>query len=122
MPREIVNRDNVDWTRASCRGLDTDLFYTARTDLLIEGLNYNHLRRMCFECPIQKDCLKVGTAYERYGFWGGLSEDERMHIYAGKVDTKVIGWLQRDLMQIQVSIAPLAQTVLSVERDFTFNK
>lgn len=122
MSREIVNRDKVEWERASCRGLDTDLFYTARTDLLAEGLTYNHLRRMCFQCPIQVDCLKVGTAFEPYGFWGGLSEDERRHIYAGKVDSRVIGWLQRDLKEIKSSISTLIKTVLSVERDFTFNK
>ena len=122
MPREIVNRDKVDWERASCKGLDTDMFYTARTDLLVEGLTYNHLRRICFACPIQNECLKVGAAFEPYGFWGGLAEDERRHIYAGKVDSKVIGWLQRDLQQIQASLSTLAMTVLSVERDFTFNK
>jgi WhiB family redox-sensing transcriptional regulator len=122
MRREVINRDKVEWERASCRGLDTDLFYTARTDLLAEGLNYNHLRRMCLACPIQVECLKVGTSYEPYGFWGGLSEDERRHIYAGKLDTRVIGWLRRDLAQIGVRISSLVQTVLSVERDFTFNK
>lgn len=122
MYREVINRDKVDWTRASCRGLDTDMFYTARTDLLVEGLTYNHLRRICFSCPIQNDCLKVGTAYEPYGFWGGLAEDERRHIYAGKLDSKVIMWLRRDLKALSESIFPFVQTVLSVERDFTFNK
>lgn len=122
MLREVVNRNKVEWERASCKGLDTDLFYTARTDLLIEGLTYNHLRRMCFDCPIQKDCLKVGTAFEHYGFWGGLAEDERKHIYAGKFDSRVIAWLRRDLKYLGVGISSLVQTVLSVERDFTFNK
>lgn len=122
MCREVINRDKVEWERASCKGLDTDLFYTARTDLLAEGLNYNHLRRMCFNCPIQIECLKVGASYEPYGFWGGLSEDERRHIYAGKFDTRVVGWLRRDLAQIGMRISSLVQTVLSVERDFTFNK
>jgi WhiB family redox-sensing transcriptional regulator len=122
MPREVANRDKVDWERASCRGLDTEMFYTARTDLLVEGLTYNHLRRICFSCPIQRQCLQVGTAYEPYGFWGGLSEDERRHIYAGKLDTRVIMWLRRDLKAINEVISPLIQAVLSVERDFTFNK
>lgn len=122
MLREVVDRNAIEWERASCRGLDTDLFYTHRTDLLNEGLTYNHLRRMCFECPIQKECLKIGTSYEAYGFWGGLSEDERRHIYAGKLDSRVIGWLLRDLKQLNVGISELIKTVLSVERDFTFNK
>lgn len=122
MFRQVVNRDKVEWERASCKGLDTNMFYLARTDLLTEGLTYNHLRRICFNCPIQRECLQVGTSYEPYGFWGGLSEDERRHIYAGKLDTRVITWLKRDLKQISTSISPLVQTVLGVERDFTFNK
>lgn len=122
MHREVVDRNKIEWARASCRGLDTDLFYVPRTDLLLEGLTYNHLRRMCFACPIQKDCLKAATSYEQYGFWGGLSEDERRFIYAGKFDSRVIGWLRNDLKQLGVGISSLVQTVLSVDRDFTFNK
>lgn len=122
MLRKVVNRNKVEWGRASCRGLETDLFYTPRTELLIEGLNYNHLRRMCFDCPIQLECLQTATAFEPYGFWGGLSEDERRHIYAGKLDTRVMGWLRRDLKLLNISLSRLVQIVLSVERDFTFNK
>jgi len=122
MYREVVNRSKIEWERASCHGLETDLFFTPRSELLAEGLNYNHLRRMCFDCPIQKECLQAATAFEPYGFWGGLSEDERRHIYAGKLDTRVMGWLRRDLKALNKGLSELVQTVLSVERDFTFNK
>lgn len=122
MQREIIDREAVEWERASCKGLDTELFYTSRTELLIEGLTFNHLRRMCFRCPIQEACLKVGTAFEPYGFWGGLSEDERRHIYAGLTESRVLTWLQRDLKEIRESLSYLATVVLSVERDFAFNK
>ena len=67
-------------------------------------------------------CLEVGTAFERYGFWGGLSEDERRHIYAGRFDTQIIRWLRRDLALLNRRISEFIPTVLSVERDFTFNK
>ena len=117
-----IDPKQVEWERASCRGLDTDIFYMARTELLVEGLSYNHLRRMCFDCPIQKECLKVGVTYEPYGFWGGLSEDERRHLYARKTDTRTLEWLNRDLAYIKQSFADVAQVVMSVERDFTFNK
>lgn len=122
MSREIINRKKVEWQRASCLGLETDLLYAARTELVLEGLTYNHLRRICFSCPIQKECLQVGTAYEQYGFWGGLSEDERRHIYAGKFDTQVMAGLRRDLEMLGKQLGTLTAIVRSVQRDFTFNK
>jgi len=113
---------NITAILADTNEVQAELADGGRTDLLIEGLNYNHLRRMCFDCPIQKECLQAATAFEPYGFWGGLSEDERRHIYAGKLDTRVMGWLRRDLKALNVGLSALVQTVLSVERDFTFNK
>jgi Transcription factor WhiB len=117
-----IDRKKIAWERASCRGLDTNIFYKARTELLEEGLSYGHLRRMCFSCPIWEECLRVGVTYEQFGFWGGLSEDERRHIFARKSDTKVINWLKRDLDYLKVAFGEIARVVLDNERDFTFNK
>lgn len=119
MSRKVI-RKNIDWTRASCSGLDTDLFYLMRSELAVEGLTYNHLRRMCFDCPIQKECLEVATQSERYGFWGGLDEFERTYIYEGK-QGRVIFRLKQDLFTIPYAVPTfeeLEETVLSVTRDF----
>jgi WhiB family transcriptional regulator, redox-sensing transcriptional regulator len=112
-----IKRRDVEWERASCRGLDTNLFYLMRTDLLEEGLGYNNLRRICFECPIMKECLQIGTSLERYGFWGGLSEEERTAIYENR-DGKIIYRLRRDLQMLGIRYQPLADIVLSVKRVF----
>jgi WhiB family transcriptional regulator, redox-sensing transcriptional regulator len=112
-----IKRRDVEWERASCRGLDTNLFYLMRTDLLEEGLGYNNLRRICFECPIMKECLQIGTSLERYGFWGGLSEEERTAIYENR-DGKIMHRLRRDLQMLGIRYQPLADIVLSVKRVF----
>ena len=112
-----IKRRDVEWERASCRGLDTNLFYLMRTDLLEEGLGYNNLRRICFECPIMKECLQIGTSLERYGFWGGLSEEERTAIYENR-DGKIIYRLKRDLQMLGIRYQPIADIVLSVKRVF----
>ena len=112
-----IKRRDVEWERASCRGLDTNLFYLMRTDLLEEGLGYNNLRRICFECPIMKECLQIGTSLERYGFWGGLSEEERTAIYENR-DGKIIYRLRRDLQMLGIRYQPIADIVLSVKRVF----
>lgn len=116
MSRQIRRKD-VDWKRASCFGLDTDMFYLTRTELLLEGLSYNSLRRICFDCPIMRECLQIGTSLERYGFWGGLAQEERAAIYDDR-DGKVIMRLKRDLLDMRMPYRPLANIVLSVERQF----
>lgn len=118
MSRQI-KRKQVDWERASCRGLDTDLFYDHKTGLEEKGLTVNHLRRICMSCPIQYDCLTIGVAHEPFGFWGGLSEEERRHLHARK-QTKVVSNLQRDLNMLSLSFFKVLEHVLSVKRDFTY--
>ena len=112
-----IKRRDVEWERGSCRGLDTELFYKMRTELLEDGLGYNNLRRICFECPIMKECLQIGTSLERYGFWGGLSEEERTAIYENR-EGKIIYRLKRDLQMLGIRYQPLADIVLSVKRVF----
>lgn len=112
-----IKRRDVEWERASCRGLDTDMFYLMRTDLLVDGLTYNHLRRICFECPIQKECLQIGTSLERYGFWGGLADEERTAIYENR-DGKILYRLKRDLKLLSIDYKYLQNIVLSVKRVF----
>ena len=122
MSRQIT-RDEVDWELASCRGIDTDLFYMLRADLIVEGLSYNHFRRMCFSCPIQVQCLKVGTKLERYGFWGGLSDDERNYLHEGRKG-KTTERLHKDLEALlgfsegMDKYAELKNIVVSTTREF----
>lgn len=118
MHRQIT-RKQVEWERASCRGVDTNTWYLARTDLFDqEQITYNHLRRICFSCPIQKECLQIGTSLERYGFWGGLDEAERTHIYEGR-NSMIIVRLIRDLELLgMMQYKELKAIVLSVKRVF----
>jgi WhiB family redox-sensing transcriptional regulator len=41
-------------------------------------------RLVCQACPVQRDCLAHALAApERYGIWGGLTEQERRDIRRG---------------------------------------
>jgi hypothetical protein len=113
-----ITRKEVEWERASCRGVDTDTWYLARTDLFDqEQITYNHLRRICFACPIQKECLQIGTSLERYGFWGGLADEERTAIYENR-EGKILYRLKRDLKMLSIDYKYLRDIVLSVKRVF----
>lgn len=119
MSEQITHKD-VEWERAACQGIAPDLFYTPHVELLDMGFSYRTLRRVCFACPIWKECLQVATAYEPYGFWGGLSEDERRHLYNGTKPRSLLQ-LKRDLQENNVSLIEITRVVKSVERVFKYS-
>jgi len=117
---EQINRKNVEWEKASCRGLDTELFYTPMAELIEQGMSYRTLRRICFYCPIWKECLQVATQEEAYGFWGGLSEEERRHLYNGS-RPRSMKQLNMDLKICNVNIQNVIRVVKSVKRNFAYS-
>jgi WhiB family redox-sensing transcriptional regulator len=71
MPDLDVNSNN--WMQhAACRGMNPSLFMPERgdTDAIREAL------ATCQTCPVRTECLEYGLE-ERYGVWGGLSENAR---------------------------------------------
>lgn len=61
------------WENAACDGMDTDIFF----DDLADSKKRAELRELCASCPIIDQCRDWGLNHEVYGFWGGLSADER---------------------------------------------
>ena len=37
----------------------------------------DHVKKVCSDCPFQKDCLDWGVKHESFGIWGGATEYER---------------------------------------------
>lgn len=115
---EFLERKEVDWELASCRGIDTEMFFKQQSELLAEGLSFYNLRQVCFNCPIWKDCLKIASQTERYGFWGGVSEEERQQIWRRKGKRRHAA-LVRDLQYFpQVRIQEIEEIILNADRDF----
>jgi WhiB family redox-sensing transcriptional regulator len=45
---------------------------------------------VCGACPVKVQCAQHALAVrEPYGVWGGLTEDEREDIYAGRLEPNV---------------------------------
>jgi hypothetical protein len=66
-----------------------------------ENIELMTLRRLCFACPIWRECLTIGFKYERYGHWGGLAADERNHMAENQA-TKRVARLQKQLDELNV--------------------
>lgn len=65
--------------RAACRGEDLMVFFAAEGERPPErDLRQAKAKRICMRCPVRADCLDFAVSVpERFGFYGGLNEDER---------------------------------------------
>lgn len=65
--------------QAACRGEELDLFFGLDGERgPVREAREAEAAALCGGCPVRIACLNyaIGTG-ERYGTWGGLSEDER---------------------------------------------
>jgi WhiB family transcriptional regulator, redox-sensing transcriptional regulator len=72
---------DMNWrSEAACRTEDPELFFPVGTtgpalDQLAEA------KAACYRCPVASQCLTWALdTGQRYGVWGGLSEDERREL------------------------------------------
>jgi len=74
-PRDPV-ADDYSWqTEASCRGVDSELFFPPTED------EAGAAKAICDTCPVRVSCLAFALERnERFGVWGGLTEKERARL------------------------------------------
>ena len=65
--------------RASCRGTDTDMFFSPDGERgNVRARRERAAKQLCQDCPVLDNCRAHAlTTTETYGIWGGLSETER---------------------------------------------
>jgi len=70
--KSSVSEEKQDWQlRASCRGLDTDMFYSQEPEIIEQA------KAVCGQCAVKAVCLDDAMANEDFGVWGGTSANER---------------------------------------------
>lgn len=70
---------NREWVaEASCKGMDTDLFFLDQFGQAANTERLKIVRPLCKECPVRQQCLDyaVDNAID-IGIWGGLTGRER---------------------------------------------
>lgn len=73
--RDHAGRPGQWWTRAACRGMDTDLFYPER------GKPAKAAQRICAGCPVRRWCLADALQHrDHHGVWGGASKRQRRKV------------------------------------------
>ena len=61
---------------ASCKGMDTNQFYPEGRRAPLEQQRF--ISMVCHLCPVREACMEWGLAHEKYGIWGGLTEEQRV--------------------------------------------
>ncbi len=64
--------DDRSWTSfATCAQVDPE-------DLFVKGAAQRQARKICFDCPVRRQCLVDALESEvEFGVWGGMTERER---------------------------------------------
>jgi len=107
----MLSVKSIEWDQADCRGMNTDLFFMNREELQLEGFTYQHIRRVCSDCPIRRDCLAYGFKYERHGMFGGVTGEERDLIRRGKFNDSKITSLLRDMANLNLSLNSILEFI-----------
>jgi len=72
----MMNEELFTWREeAACRGMDPALFFPGPDEDPERAL------AVCRTCPVRDECLEWAiAAHERYGIWGGTTEQERRRL------------------------------------------
>ncbi|GAA2149112.1 WhiB family transcriptional regulator [Kitasatospora kazusensis] len=68
--------------KGACRGVDSSLFFHPPGERgPVHDEREDVAKEICFHCPVRRECAQYAlAARERYGVWGGLTEDERQDL------------------------------------------
>lgn len=78
--------DRSDWRDvAVCRRADTRVFYPD------SDRQARAAKAWCAACPVRPDCLEHALSVgERWGVWGGATEDERRALRRARRETRQV--------------------------------
>ena len=115
MQRKITYKE-IDWDKANCRGIATDLFFEEEEGLYDRQVERAQVRKVCFRCPIRQECLMWGYAdRERWAMMGGVTARERRIIEKGNLFSDQLGALKRSLGEAGIPFTDVIEASL-VER------
>jgi WhiB family transcriptional regulator, redox-sensing transcriptional regulator len=109
--------NQINWDAAACKGMPTNLFYVFEENSKVrDWLDISIVRRVCFACPLWKQCLSYALTDEDYGMWGGLLTAERRALVAGE-PSPIFGRVIQELFDAGIAIAEIQEVLDEYPRD-----
>ena len=118
-----INYDEINWKKANCRGIATDVFYEEEEGLYDRQVERAMVRKVCFRCPIRQECLTWAFAdRERWAMMGGVTARERRIIEKGKTHDDQLNTLRNALEDAGIPFADVieASQVEKVRSEYTY--
>jgi WhiB family redox-sensing transcriptional regulator len=86
--------------KAKCLGMDPEIFFPPTEEEAWRA------KEVCRGCPVRRECLEFALKYgERYGVWGGFSEQERKALFRELASTGVTSEALRRVVERAVEQA-----------------
>ncbi|NKZ10780.1 WhiB family transcriptional regulator [Mycolicibacterium septicum DSM 44393] len=87
----------ADWSwqlLARCRGEDPELFFHRDTERGAQRrMRERKAQEICSSCEVLRECRRHSLQLkERFGVWGGLTEDQRYRALGLQRDRRGHGW------------------------------
>lgn len=85
LPKPVA--EEWDWQlHGLCRDLETAVFFHPDNERgPARRRRQEHAKQICRRCPVVAQCRQHAlSTREPFGVWGGLDEDERRAIFAGR--------------------------------------
>ena len=121
--RRKITWEQIEWKKANCRGIATDLFFEEDENLEAIKVDRQMIRKVCFACPIRQECLMWAFAdKDRWAFMGGTTAKERRMIENGNIDNPRVGGLRDAFENAGIPFADVieASKVERVRSDYTY--
>ncbi len=82
LPEPVV--DHWEWQLSgACLGADVNLFFPEGERGPDRSARERAAKALCSRCPVVEECAAHAlAAREPYGVWGGMTEDDRVELYA----------------------------------------
>jgi WhiB family redox-sensing transcriptional regulator len=64
----------------ACAQVGGDFWFPEKSDGSSNSVEMLMAKSICRSCPHQSECAEWGIQKERFGIWGGLSENERRNM------------------------------------------
>lgn len=74
-----INLREEQWKlEAACQGADTEAYFREVGE--VQRDERRMVKRICASCPVRTECLEYAIKYNMQGWWGGLSQHDRVAI------------------------------------------
>lgn len=64
----------------ACKSYPTEWWFPPKHATKESMENMASAKKICSSCHVRQECLEYAIVWEAFGIWGGMTENQRMHL------------------------------------------